>query len=328
MSEVDVIVPCHGYGRFLQECVESVLVQEGVGVRVLVLDDASPDRTAEVGAGLAARDGRVLYRRHAANRGHIATYNEGLGWASSEYMLLLDADDVLTPGALLRATRLMDDHPGAGMCYGRARVTRDPGSEPFGVGQDYAWRVVGGSEFIEGFCATGLNSVFQPTAVVRTRVQKEVGGYLPELPHTGDMQMWLRFAARGEIGILDAEQAFYRVHATNMTAQYQGIADLRQLKKCFELFFADCENRVADRGRLHALAMRRVAEHALRHARRNFKAGEIDRCRELLAFALSCCPSVSSEPACQWLRKRIEAPPAKRRVLQRVIDRIRGKVPR
>lgn len=164
MSQVDVIVPCYGYGHFLEECVDSVLAQEGVVVRVLILDDASPDRTAEVAAGLAAGDGRVAFRRHAANRGHIATYNEGLAWASSEYTLLLDADDVLTPGALLRAARLMDDHPEVGMCYGRARITRDPGKEPFDAAPDTAaWRVVAGPEWIEGFCAKGLNPVFQPT---------------------------------------------------------------------------------------------------------------------------------------------------------------------
>ena len=78
MSRVDVIVPCYNYGRFLRECVESVLGQP-VDVRVLIIDDASTDDTPEVAAALAAEDARVEFRRHAVNRGHIATYNEGLG---------------------------------------------------------------------------------------------------------------------------------------------------------------------------------------------------------------------------------------------------------
>ena len=40
------------------------------------------------------------FRRHPVNRGHIATYNEGLEWASGDYLLVLSADDMLTPGAL------------------------------------------------------------------------------------------------------------------------------------------------------------------------------------------------------------------------------------
>src|SRR5437879_6166396 len=112
MSRVDVVVPCYKYGHFLHECVGSVLAQDGVEVRVLIIDDDSPDDSAAVAAGLAAGDDRVGFRRHATNRGHIATYNEGLlGWAEGDYALLLSADDVLTPGALGRATRLMDAHP-------------------------------------------------------------------------------------------------------------------------------------------------------------------------------------------------------------------------
>src|SRR6185437_3108423 len=100
-----VVIPCYNYGRYLRECVHSVLSQAGADVRVLILDDCSRDATPEIGAALAAEDSRVEYRRHAVNRGHIATYNEGLiGWAAAEYCMLLSADDLLTPSALSRAT--------------------------------------------------------------------------------------------------------------------------------------------------------------------------------------------------------------------------------
>ena len=88
MARVDVIVPCYNYGHFLEGCVESALRQEGVDVRVLIIDDASPDDTEVVGRRLAERDPRVTYRRHAVNQGHIATYNEGLlEWADGDYAL-------------------------------------------------------------------------------------------------------------------------------------------------------------------------------------------------------------------------------------------------
>src|SRR5262245_25677862 len=120
MSSVDIIVPCYKYAHFLRECIESILTQE-VDLRVLILDDASPDDTPAVAAALMTQDSRVAYRRHTINQGHIATYNEGLiKWARSDYSVLLSADDMLTPGALLRAVRLMDEHPEVGFVYGRA----------------------------------------------------------------------------------------------------------------------------------------------------------------------------------------------------------------
>ncbi len=129
MSRVGVIVPCYKYAHFLRECVESALAQP-VDVRVLIIDDASPDNTAEVAAGLAAQDERVEFRRHTVNQGHIATYNEGLDWGTGDYMLLLSADDLLTPGALSRAVRLMDAHPEVGFTYGRAITTSRPDPDP------------------------------------------------------------------------------------------------------------------------------------------------------------------------------------------------------
>ena len=100
MSSVSVIVPSYNYAHFLRECVESVMSQVGVDIRLLVIDDASADNTPEVAAELVAHDARVEYRRHSKNCGHIATYNEGLAWANGDYTVLLSADDMLTPGSL------------------------------------------------------------------------------------------------------------------------------------------------------------------------------------------------------------------------------------
>ncbi len=77
MPSVDVIIPCYRYADFLAESVGSVLATEGCDVRVLILDDASPDHTPAVAEALRKADSRVEYVRHATNRGHIATYNEG-----------------------------------------------------------------------------------------------------------------------------------------------------------------------------------------------------------------------------------------------------------
>jgi glycosyltransferase involved in cell wall biosynthesis len=69
LGRIDVFIPCYNYGRFLCQCVNSVLGQAGVDVRVLVIDDASPDNTAEVAEALAREDPRVTVVRHGTNKG-------------------------------------------------------------------------------------------------------------------------------------------------------------------------------------------------------------------------------------------------------------------
>jgi glycosyltransferase involved in cell wall biosynthesis len=322
MSRVDVIVPCYKYGHFLRECVGSALAQDGVDVRVLIIDDASPDDSAEVAAGLAAGDARVEVRRHAANRGHIATYNEGLDWAAGDYLLLLSADDVLTPGALGRAARLMDAHPEVGFTFGRAITTDKPDFRNHLGVETCRSRILSGAEFWAVSCAEASNVVSTPTAVVRTWLQKKVGGYRAELPHTGDLEMWMRFAAHAPVGVLDADQAFYRVHGHNMHVDTfpQRITVLEQHRRAFEILFREYGERFEGRDRLRRMAMRAVALGGVRAAGKLFERGDPASCERLSQAALAVFPELRQE--WEWSRlgwKRLLG----RRVVK-AVRRLRG----
>ena len=298
MSRVSVIVPCYNYARFLRQCVESVLSQEGVEVRVLIIDDTSSDNTPEVGAALAAEDSRVEYRRHEQNRGHIATYNEGLEWATGEYTVLLSADDLLTPGSLARATRLMDAHTNVGFVYGaNIRLLPDqPMQRPRTEALDCDWQVCNGLEWLEAVCRERNTFIDSPEVVVRTRMYKTLGGYRPELPHTADVEMWLRFAAHGAVGRVDADQAYYRVHGKNMHQDLAPTAlhSLKHWNAAFNMFFNNYGHRLADCTRLHQLASSSLAIMALEaaYSRRNRRDRAV--CGELVAFAVQLDPSVRS----------------------------------
>src|SRR4051794_154409 len=167
MMRVDVFVPCYRYGKFLRDCVTSVLQQDGVVVRVLILDDHSPDDTPEVAQRLVSQDGRVEYRRHDINQGHIRTYNEGLDWVQGDCALLLSADDALTPGALFRAASVMNQRPDVVLVYGKRILIRGDAAAPTDDFIDHEWaaEIVTGPEFLERLCCAN-NPVCTPTAVV------------------------------------------------------------------------------------------------------------------------------------------------------------------
>ena len=220
MASIDVVVPCYNYAHFLKDCVASILSQIDVEVRVLILDDASPDNTQEIGETLAASDPRVTYQKNEQNLGLIGTANRGLlDWAQAEYSLLLSADDLLTPGSLARTTALMETHEDVHLVYGRALLIGDDYTPGEGIHEEseIEFKLISGRDFIRRNF-THFNPVPSPTAVVRTRVQQALGGYLPQFPHTSDMEMWMRFAARGPIGVIRNLQACYRIHEASMSA--------------------------------------------------------------------------------------------------------------
>ena len=328
MSRVDVIVPCYRYGRYLRACVASVLTQPGVNVRVLILDDASPDDTPEVAGRLARADARVEYRRHAVNRGHIDTYNEGLAWAVGDAVLLLSADDLLAPGALRRAVRVLERHPEVGLVHGRQVCFADvPGpAETPEAAADCATRILSGEAFVESCCAGGSNPVATPSAVVRTALQHQVGGYRKTLPHTADLELWLRLASRAAVAQALAHQAYKRMHAANMQYEYlrDVLPDLEQRHEAFASFFRECAS-LAGRDRLQALARRRLAEQAFWEASRAFDRGDEAACEPLLRFALGLAPQLAGGRAWSRLRWKRRLGSRAWGVVRPWIERLRGR---
>jgi len=332
VSEVAVIVPCYRYGHFLRDCVESVLGQPGVAVRVLIIDDASPDETRLVGAELVARDSRVEYRRHDVNQGHIATYNEGLAWATGDYTLLLSADDLLTPGALLRATQLLDAHPEVGFVHGSA-ITFDtnqalpaPRSE-VGPAQ---WRVHASADWLEATCKTGHVYIRSPEVVVRTSVQRALGDYRAEFPHLADTAMWLRFAAHAPVGeLVDVDQAYYRIHAENMHTRRTGrLEELRERRAVFDTLFREVGDCLPGCNRLQDLAYRRLAREALGAASHALDSADAEApLTELVDFALGTHSGARRTLEYFGLRYRMRAPRSLSPLLRFARDRVFARLP-
>lgn len=278
-SSVDIIVPCYNYGRYLRDCVASVLCQQGVDVRVLIIDDASTDNSASVAAALAATDPRVEFRRHVVNQGHIQTYNEGLRWITATYTVVLDADDLLTPDALQRACELLDAHPEVGFVYGPALVFNDerPPVQPrTRAGRSRTWR---GHEWFEIRCRLAENCIYSPEVVVRSKLLRALGGFRVDLPHAGDFELWMRLALYADVGYVKGPyQACYRDHPAAMHRQRFGtaLADLMQVRAAFETLFREHGNAIAGREPLEALVRRTLAQRALRAACRLYEKGRVN----------------------------------------------------
>lgn len=262
---VTVVVPCYNYGQFLERCVRAALDQEGVQVRVVIVDDASPDGSGDVADALAAADDRITVLRHETNAGHIRTYNDGFELVETEFVTLVSADDIVAPGAFARAVALMRQHPTVGLVYGDVEVFSDEPHPLVRRGAPRA-RVIDGARWAAALVRSTESQIRSPEAVLRTTALREVGPYNPALPRTADLEYWLRVALRWDVGrIVGATQAFYRVHGDNMhlTEHHDLASKLRHRYWALEPILGEPGG-----DRLHAAARRRLAQDALRHAHR------------------------------------------------------------
>ncbi len=307
---VDVVIPCYNYGHYLSNCVQSVLAQEGVNVRVLIIDDASPDRTPEVGKALATEHACVEFIRHETNKGHIATYNEGLlEWSSGDYVVLLSADDILAPQAFVRAMEVMESDKSIGMVYGRTfhfheekQLAALPTDKPVTKFDRYP-----GTVWLDKRFRAGYNVITSPEVVVRGTVHRAVGGYRRELPHSGDLEIWLRIAAVSDIAFLHHTQAYYRVHPSSMqrTKYKSSFVDLVHRKAAFDSFIQH-HSSISFLASLQHSVNRALASEALWDACRAFDRDRLDtvNIEELLQFAISTYKESESLPEFSALRRR------------------------
>ena len=247
-------------------------------------------------------------RRHPVNRGHIATYNEGLAWADSDYVALVSADDIVAPGAFSRAATIMGNAGRVGMVYGRALDAPSDEPLPSPTGRWRGTTVWDGRRWIGQRCRTGTNCISSPEVVVRTAVHHAVGGYEPGLPHSGDLEMWLRIAAVSDIAyVRGAPQAIYRVHPRSMlrSTYADPLVDLRHRKAAYDSFFSRCGPAAADE-RYRRAAGRALARQALWRASRAVDRDRLDEVdvAALVAFAHEASPDARRLPEWQGLRLR------------------------
>jgi len=294
MGAVDVVIPCYNYGHFLTRCVDSVLAQSGVELRILIIDDASTDNSPEIGSELAKRDARITFRRSPKNKGLIGTANEGImDWATAKYSLLLSADDALTPGALERAAKVMDQHSEVGMVYGMVYVmSDDSGMMQLPESDSFRYRIVPGRQFIKQVCEHWA-AVSTPTAVHRTDLQHRIGGYLPSLPQSSDVEMWMRIATQGPIAVIHTPQGYYRWHGSNMSVAYteRVCSDLDEQYKTINEVYRSWGSDIEEFPAWMDLAKLRLAHQACWMAGLAFERGDVQGAGTCLNFAQEVYPS-------------------------------------
>jgi protein-tyrosine-phosphatase/predicted ATP-grasp superfamily ATP-dependent carboligase len=201
---VSVIIPCYGQAQFLGEAIESVLAQTGADCQIIVVDDGSPDDTAQV----AARYPRVEYIRQE-NRGVSAARNRGLQAANGAYVLFLDADDRLLPNHFQVSLDAFRTHPGAACVCGDYRW----------FGAEGTWHVHN-CEPRPDYYGTLLRTNFigPPHPVMfRRRPLLDAGGFRRDWYTFETLELYLRMARYYPLYCHHEVVAEYRRHAAQIS---------------------------------------------------------------------------------------------------------------
>lgn len=249
-ADVTVVMPALNRESLISRALESASAQELPPRQVIVVDDGSTDRTAEV----ARRSGaHVLSMPKRSGSGPAR--NAGIEAATTEWVAFLDSDDEWWPQHLGTALAHSGDHSMVAMAAvatsGRWQGSPRPGA-----------RIIGPADML---VPSAL--VVTSGTLVRRKALMRAGGFRA-LPRAQDLDLWLRVLEQGSGVTVGEATLTYHEHET------QAIKDVDLMRTSFERILADHRGRPWMSPALHDAAMARVVWDDFRGALRRSERRE------------------------------------------------------
>jgi glycosyltransferase involved in cell wall biosynthesis len=215
--KVSLLIPTYNYARFLPAAIESVLAQDFTDYELIISDDASSDRSAEILLEYAARDSRIKLHLQSANLGMVLNWNWCLRKARGEYIKYVFGDDQLaSPKALGKMVLMLDSFPDAMLAVSARKIIDEQSqiidvwdhldSEGIHSGRDVGYR-----------CLMQTSNFIGEPSVVLFRAARAMRGFDPRYRQIVDLEMWCHLLKQGDLIYTKEPLCMFRCHTQQQT---------------------------------------------------------------------------------------------------------------
>lgn len=226
---VSIIVPSYNHAQFLEERIESILNQDFDNFEVILLDDLSPDNSAEI---LKKYQNHPKVSHCIINEKNSGStfyqWNKGIDLAKGELIWIAESDDVADTQFLTKLVPKFDQNPNLVLAYSQSYRMNAQG-EVTGTWKDCTDSSdaelftndfeLSGLEYFEKFLKTG-NTIPNASGVIfKKQTYLDVGGANPRLKFIGDWDIWAKVVTQGDIFFTPECLNYFRYHDTSVIAQ-------------------------------------------------------------------------------------------------------------
>ena len=218
-----VMIPTYNCANFLRETLQSVFAQDPgpQTMQIEVVDDCSTKDDPEAVVRELSPTGRVAFFRQPRNQGAIGNFNTCIQRSKGTLIHILHGDDIILDGFYDCITRAHRDHPKLSAYFSRGYIIDDQGSFEC---------LTPRSKELESPCNSSKplwhnNCIATPAAVITREFYETMGGFLPQLCHVADWEMWCRALDNGGGLLINRPLAAYRHFATNDTSRLAASGD-------------------------------------------------------------------------------------------------------
>ena len=211
MPRVVIAMPAYNAANFISATLDSVLAGTCLDLEICVVDDGSIDRTADLASSRGPRV-RVLQQ---ANRGMSASRNRAIAESDSEFVALLDSDDLWHPAKLALQLSVLDARQDVGLCYSEFFIW-DGMAAPTFAAPCHARLDEGLSGYIYPKMLL-TNFVLPSSAVFRRSAIEQLGPFLCDDQQTDDWEYTVRASRQFPFAKLSAPLVAYRQHPSSLS---------------------------------------------------------------------------------------------------------------
>ncbi|WP_100616256.1 glycosyltransferase family 2 protein [Confluentibacter citreus] len=190
MPFFSVVIPLYNKETFIEDTIKSVLNQSFQDFEIVIVDDGSTDDSHKMASSFKSEKIKLLKQ---TNQGVSIARNNGIDYANSNYIALLDADDLWHNHHLIELKKQIDIFPNAGLFCNNYEIFH---KENFSSMAKFNFDYKNDCLLVEDyFKASIINTVALTSAVAFSKEKfKILGGFKPNLKTGQDSDLWVRFA--------------------------------------------------------------------------------------------------------------------------------------
>lgn len=281
VPRVDVVIPAYNAGDFIEQALESVAAQGPCIASIFVVDDGSTDGTVAIVKAFAERHQNLRIEcLSQKNLGPSAARNSGLSLAKSEFVALLDADDVWVPTKIPRQLALFDrpSLPNLGVVYCGYGLLTEHGkpieNEGFKLDTSVRGRIT------KRLLYANLIAGSASAVLIKRSLLEKVGLFDTTLVCSEDWDLWLRLSEEAAFDYVEDDLVYLRQHSNNSQKN-----EIRMLGG--EILFLD---KLFRTGRMRWFHIFRIWRRLILGGIDARKLDGFDRCQPLLRYLLDGVP--------------------------------------
>jgi len=249
-----VMIPTFNCAQYLQQALESVIAQDrgATQMQIEVIDDCSTTDDPEAVVREVGK-GRVSFYRQPTNQGATANFNTCIERSRGSMVHILHGDDWVEPGFYAEMEELSQHHADAALFASRFYFVEEDGCRieisgrlkrfEQGVSHDIA-------DFWRG------PAIHFTCCVIRRQFFEEHGGFVPQLIHAADWELWVRGIRKGGMVTIPGVLGNYRLFQGNDTGRLMRLAEnLKDRERCIQILASDYEDFDAKKATGYTLAL-------------------------------------------------------------------------